>query len=346
MSENKYDILVFIGRFEPLHIGHIDVINRALSLADHVIILIGSANQPRTPKNPFTFEERKRMIYDAYATSDRKYDILIEPLHDQKYNDQKWAAGVQEAVTNGLQQLDFAGYEPKIALIGHSKDESSYYLKMFPQWELVEHEVNEMVNATDLRQLMFEGKNLKFLQGVLPQSVFDTVQTFSQTDHFKLLCNEYTIIKKYKKAWEAAPYAPIFVTVDAIVVQSGHILLVQRDAAPGEGLWAMPGGFLEQNEYIEDGVLRELKEETKIKVAPAMLRGSIKHREVYDRPDRSARGRTITHAFLIELPPGALPTVKGSDDARKAMWVRFEDVKEHLMFEDHYHIIMDMLGKL
>lgn len=348
MSERKFDILVFIGRFQPLHIGHVDVIKTALNLADKVILLIGSSNQPRTPKNPWTFSERKAMIYEVFAGHDRKYDLYIEPLHDQKYNDQKWAAGVQEAVTNALYQADIGNEMNtlKIGIIGHSKDESSYYLKMFPQWELIEHDMNEQINATDLRSLMFEGKNLKFLQGVLPETVFTGVEMFTHTDEFKLLQNEYNIIKKYKKAWEAAPYAPMFVTVDAVVVQSGHILLVQRDAAPGEGLWAMPGGFLEQNEYIHDGVLRELKEETKIKVAPAMLRGCIKQSKVFDRPDRSARGRTITHAFLIELPAGPLPAVKGSDDARKAAWVKFSDVKEDQMFEDHYHIIQDMLGKL
>ena len=48
----KYNHIVFIGRFEPFHIGHKQVIEKALTLADEVIILVGSANQPRTLKNP------------------------------------------------------------------------------------------------------------------------------------------------------------------------------------------------------------------------------------------------------------------------------------------------------
>lgn len=340
MSQYKYDFLVFIGRFQPVHIGHIDVIRHALQLSKYVVVLVGSSNQPRTPKNPWSCYEREAMLIEALGEDAER--VVVKFLHDQKYNDQKWAAGVQELVD----EATFNTNHPRIGIIGHTKDESSYYLKLFPQWDLIEHKMNEEVNATDLRSLMFEGKNVKYLKGVLPQNVFEEVERFTSTAAFDLLQTEYNIIKKYKKAWEAAPYPPIFVTVDAVVVQSGHILLVQRDAAPGEGLWAMPGGFLEQNEYIEDGVLRELKEETKIKVAPAMLRGCIKQSKVFDRPDRSARGRTITHAFLIELPAGPLPTVKGSDDARKAAWVKFADIKEDVMFEDHWHIINDMLGKL
>ena len=65
-------------------------------------------------------------------------------------------------------------------------------------------------------------------------------------------------------------------TVDAVVVQSGHILLVKRGDMPGKGLWALPGGFLNQEETMLDGAIRELKEETKIKVPVPVLKGSIK----------------------------------------------------------------------
>ena len=139
-------------------------------------------------------------------------------------------------------------------------------------------------------------------------------------------------------------YPPTFVTTDAVVVQSGHILLIQRKAAPGKGLWALPGGFLNPRELIVDGILRELHEETKLKVPKPVLRGSITKREVFDDPGRSERGRIITHAALIQLPPGELPSVKGSDDARKAKWMPIADLREDVMFEDHYHIINHMLG--
>ena len=233
-------------------------------------------------------------------------------------------------------------------LIGHYKDESSYYLKMFPQWEFVDHDMNEVLSATDLRELYFEGKSLKFLQSLVPPYVYTYLELFRQKPEFELLVREYEHIKQYKKAWEAAPYAPTFVTVDAVVVQAGHILLVERGAAPGEGLWALPGGFVNQTETLRDGVLRELREETKLKVPEPVLRGNIKAMHVFDHPTRSLRGRTITNAYLIELPPGPLPKVKGNDDARKARWFPINDVHNMTdqLFEDHYDIITYFLGRV
>jgi len=92
---------------------------------------------------------------------------------------------------------------------------------------------------------------------------------------------------------------------------------------------------------------RELKEETKIDVPDAVLRGSIKHSRVFDDPHRSARGRTIAHAYLIQLEPDAagLPAVLGSDDAEKAYWLPLAKLDPRLMFEDHYHIIQALVAQ-
>ena len=133
-------------------------------------------------------------------------------------------------------------------------------------------------------------------------------------------------------------------TVDAVVVQSGHILLVKRGDMPGKGQLALPGGFLNQNETMLDGAIRELKEETKIKVPVPVLKGSIKESKTFDAPNRSSRGRTITQAFFIDLGVGELPKVKGADDAEKAFWVPFNEVKQEKMFEDHFHIIDNFIN--
>lgn len=343
----KFDYLVFIGRFQPFHIGHEQVIRTALTLAENVIVLIGSANKPRTIKNPWTYMERVGMIADGMDLSREDAGrVTYAPLPDASYNDQKWVANVQSAVDDIIHTQRSVKRHMNVGIIGHAKDSSSYYLKMFPQWELVEHEMNEVISATDLRELMFEGKNAKFLQGLMPSATFRYMRDWRDTPEFKLLLEEYIHIQKYREAWKAAPYAPTFVTTDAVVVQSGHVLLIERRAAPGKGLWALSGGFVNQDEYIRDAMIRELREETKLKVPTPVLIGSIKTSKVYDKPDRSLRGRTITHAFLIELPPGELPPVKGGDDASKAKWVPINDIKEENMFEDHWFIIQDLLGKL
>jgi bifunctional NMN adenylyltransferase/nudix hydrolase len=134
-----------------------------------------------------------------------------------------------------------------------------------------------------------------------------------------------------------------------VVIQSGHVLLVKRRSYPGKGLWALPGGFLEPDETIEQACLRELAEETALKVPDAVLKGHIKAREVFDAPYRSSRGRTVTHAHLIHLDPGPLPKIKtgglaGDDETYKIDWVPLAKLRRELFFEDHYPIIIRMAG--
>ena len=100
----------------------------------------------------------------------------------------------------------------------------------------------------------------------------------------------------------------------------------------------MPGGFLNPKETLLEGCLRELLEETGFRLEWGLfLRGS----QVFDYPDRSVRGRTVTHAFHFDLGLGHLPEVRGGDDAEAAHWMPLSDAwgKPELFFEDHHAII-------
>lgn len=334
----RYDYLIFIGRFQPFHLGHEHVVRQALSLSDKIVLLVGSPFQPRTVRNPWDFNEREAFIRANFSKEENKR-IIILPVMDNIYNETAWIRSVQQIVS-GVVHATIAS-APNIGLIGHQKDASSYYLSQFPQWKRVEVENYEHLSSTDIRQRYFEeGEVLESLS----TSVAMMLESFKQTEGYTQVAEEYSFVKAYKKGWEAAPYAPTFVTVDALVIQSGHLLLVERKAQPGRGLMALPGGFVDPHEKLQDAVIRELREETRIKVPAPVLKGSIVTSEVFDDPYRSARGRTITHAYLIELQGEKLPKVKGGDDAAKAFWVAFADVKPEMMFEDHYHIIQAMLG--
>jgi len=332
-----YDYLIFIGRFEPFHLGHESVVTKALSLSQKVIILVGSAYQPRTVRNPWDYSEREAMIRLPFSTQENKR-ILIFPLMDYIYNEALWIRSVQQIV--GGVAYNNIGSDAKIGIIGHQKDETSYYLSQFPQWGRVDVANFEGLNSTDIRQAYFKDGTI---DGVSP-TIANELEKFKLTDAYQAVANEQRFIANYKKGWESAPYAPTFVTVDAVVIQSGHILLIRRKAQPGRGLMALPGGFLDQSEKLKDAVIRELREETRIKVPAPVLAGSITKQEVFDDPYRSARGRTITHAYLIELQGESLPKVKGGDDASHAFWVPFGEIKPEQMFEDHFHIIQAMVG--
>lgn len=354
MNPKRYDLIIFIGRFQPPHQAHILNLAKAIALSEYQLVLIGSCFKPRDSKNPFNFKERAEMLSaalaDQYQNANVQRNLIYAPLRDHLYNDQVWAAEVQEKVKEVVNKYDIGnGKSPRIGIIGHFKDESSYYLKMFPQWELVEVPDVTGVDSTRLRHLFFNGKDswVKSYRKEASHMTYPSVIRFLDdfmtvnSDEYERICRELEHIRLYKNAWSVAPYPPTFVTVDAIVVQSGHILLVKRGAAPGEGLWALPGGFVNQFETLENACIRELREETKLKVPEPVLRGSIMAQHVFDHPLRSTRGRTITHAFFIKLADGELPKVKGGDDARSAKWVplaEFFDMEE-VMFEDHAHII-------
>lgn len=355
MSSKTFEFLVFIGRFQPLHVGHLAVIHQALEQADKVILLIGSAWQPRSVRNPWSYAEREAMVRACVSEADAGR-LLIAPLMDIPYNDEAWVRNVQ-ATVHGLVTAHHGQphRRPRIGLIGHSKDHSSFYLKLFPQWGSVAVANVGGLSSTPLREQLFgapgeeSGIGGEWLDSsaaqALPQPVRDQLRKFGKTADFHEIREEQAFVASYRKGWEKAPYAPTFVTVDAVVVQSGHVLLIERKARPGKGQLALPGGFLNPQEKLLDACLRELREETRLKVPGPVLKGSIKGQQVFDDPHRSARGRTITHAFHIELEPAQeLPKVKGGDDARNALWVPLADLDPGHMFEDHYFIIQELLG--
>ncbi len=335
----EYGTLVLIGRFQPFHNAHLEIIKRATALTDQLVIITGSAKQPRTYKNPFTSAERAQMI--RAATGGLTLRVHIEENVDTIYNDQAWAVRVQGIVSK------YKILGTKTAIIGHKKDDSSFYLDMFPQWDYVDVEEIEPLSAVNIRDLFFKTNfNSNFIKNVVPQTTYDFLMAFRRTEEFQQIIREREFVENYKKQYASLPYPPIFSTADSVVIQSGHVLMIKRRAEPGKGLWALPGGYVNANtdKSVEDAAIRELREETMIKVPAPVLRGSIVRSKVFDAIDRSPRGRIITHAFYIQLPDGELPKVKGSDDAEKARWVPIAEVKSEECFEDHYEILQHFLG--
>lgn len=356
MTNKTHDFLVFIGRFQPYHNGHARVVERALALADNLIILIGSAHRPPCLRNPWSFREREQMIRSTLS-DDKNERVHIAPIMDATYNDDVWLASVQASVNGIIAAHNTQPHkQPKVGLIGHAKDHTSYYLKLFPTWSSVDVPDTGRMSASDVREAIFKSDNgqwedyrtsVKANAGdLVPEPVLDFLNDYTRTDRFLGLRDEFDFIDAYRQRWNDAPYAPTFLTVDAVVVQSGHILLVERRARPGKGQWALPGGFVSPTETLRESMLRELKEETSIKVPLPVLAGSIVAEGVFDDPYRSTRGRTVTHAYYVHLKPdAALPKVKGGDDALKAFWVPLADLDPQQMFEDHYFIIQKLVGQ-
>jgi len=347
----EHDYLVFIGRFEPFHNGHAAVARHALARARKLIVLVGSADTPRTIRNPWSASERAVMIRAALGEDSAR--VLVHPLRDHLYNEAQWITSVQRTVAEAI-RIDGGAEDARVGLVGQDKDASSYYLAEFPQWPLLDVRRSETLSATDLRRYLFEADGpsasgaLRLLEANVPTPVYEMLDAFRRSSPaYAQLVAEHRFIDAYRAGWAVAPYPPTFVTTDAVVVHSGHLLLVRRRAEPGKGLWALPGGFVQQGERLLDGCLRELREETRLRVPMPVLRGSLRGTHVFDHPERSLRGRTITHAFHFDFPTGELPLVRGADDADKARWMPLSDVLEMgaQLFEDHLHIIEFFVGR-
>lgn len=336
----EYQFGIYIGRFQPFHLGHLQTLRLTLEKAEQTILILGSHRAAPDIRNPWTSDERIEMIRSCLSADDLNR-VHFLPIRDWLYSDNLWLAAVQQKVFEITQGAS------DVVVLGHRKDASSYYLDLFPQWDCIETGHYQALNSTDIRYAYFRGGDEGYRQ-VVPLGIAQFLEKFQMGDRYQSLCDEYQFIQAYQAAWASAPYPPIFVTTDAVVVQSGHVLVVRRKAKPGLGLIALPGGFVKQGETLVEGMLRELKEETRLKVPLPVLRGSIVDSHVFDNPGRSLRGRTITHAYFLQLKAGELPPVKGSDDAEKAWWISLADLYAHedQIYEDHFQIIQHFVSKV
>src|SRR5690242_3481402 len=101
----------------------------------------------------------------------------------------------------------------------------------------------------------------------------------------------------------------VYLTVDAVWIDRGRVLLVRRAHPPFQGLWALPGGFVGREETAEEAVARELKEETGLEARSVELLG------LYSGPKRDPRRPTASAAYLVR---GRIGRPKGGDDAAEA----------------------------
>eukprot|EP01138_Halocafeteria_seosinensis_P011328 gb/GECG01011571.1/.p1 GENE.gb/GECG01011571.1/~~gb/GECG01011571.1/.p1 ORF type:complete len:221 (+),score=17.69 gb/GECG01011571.1/:1-663(+) len=130
------------------------------------------------------------------------------------------------------------------------------------------------------------------------------------------------------------------VTVDALIFafeqDNLYLLMIQRGKDPFEGKWALPGGFVDPHEDLRDAALRELQEETHLKVP------KVKQVGAFGKPGRDPRGHTISVAYYTVVDNRG--AVKGDDDASAAQWHNVKDLPGVAF--DHDELIATSLRQL
>ncbi|MBW8721534.1 MAG: adenylyltransferase/cytidyltransferase family protein [Polaromonas sp.] len=302
----KHDVSIYIGRFQIFHNGQLALLRRALEAAPLCIVVLGSAWQARTPKNPFTWQERAEMIRLALPEADRDR-VHFLPVRDY-YDQERWVSAVKHGVVKLAGEK--SGTLP--VLVGHFKDATSEYLKNFPGWTLDAVESQGRIDASALRDAYFGNAGaalepaLAALVSQAPASTIAFLRTWAALPYFHELAQEWESLRKEKAKWAGSPYAPVFVTVDAVVKCSGRV-----------------------------------EEETGMRLLEGDMKNALKAVHVFDHPDRSLRGRVITHAHFFDLGSRQLPEVQAADDAADAEWIPVDQLAamEDRFHDDHFHML-------
>ena len=143
-------------------------------------------------------------------------------------------------------------------------------------------------------------------------------------------------IKKGQLCECCARYNSRNTCVHAIVIREDKLLLIKRGENPMKGWWALPAGYVDWDETLEECCLRELEEETSIKGEIKELLG------VYSDPKRDEDGRqNLGIAYLVE---GKVGDVQAGDDAVEIGWFDLESLPEKIAF-DHRAMILDFVDK-
>ena len=121
-------------------------------------------------------------------------------------------------------------------------------------------------------------------------------------------------------------------TVDAIIMDDEKLLLIKRLNNPYKDSWALPGGFVEYGECVEDACIREAKEETNLDISIDELVG------VYSDPARDPRGLTVTVAYKCSITGS---TLESSSDAKDARFFTLDELKMLCLAFDHEKILED-----
>lgn len=314
---------VVIGRFQPFHNSHKDLVDYALANSEKVLIIVGSSFRSLLPRNPFTFEERRGVIRKIYP------NIHIKPCEDY-ISDEAWAKEITSIIKEYTSKLE------EVCIYGDPVDNEYNRNSLNGVAYNYQDYTSELgIRASEVRSIVYNSYH--------PQSIAWEHLVPPETKEF-LNGVDADLIEKLSNVGKRNLFTQgIYVTVDNIVLCRNHIVLIRRK---DNGVYALPGGYLEKDERIVNGALRELEEETGL---TKDVLSPINKQFVIDNVHRSGFGRLISHVYSWYALSTTydVPEVRGGDDAKEALWVDYSTLSnlKDQFHDDHYQIISYAFAK-
>lgn len=254
---------LFIGRFQPLHKGHVEVMKAIAESLDNLIVAIGSSNKSNTQENPFNADEREMMI--KLSLDVKNYEIVKIPDFDDY---PKW---VNYVITNSPHfDIVFSGN----AVVKKLFEEKGYNVQNFP--------ASPYVSASQIRQMIFDGADYSHY---LPQGTLQVLKEMKGIEKIK---------KIYNKAIYRNPPTAVDIVAEIYNPEFEGIALIKRGNDPFKGKWALPGGFQEEGYSFEATAKKEMREETNLEIE--ILHNLTPRSE----PDRDPRGQVNSIPFVAK----------------------------------------------
>lgn len=329
-SVAKHAFGVFIGRFQPLHDAHVAVMLEALSLVDTLIIVIGSSYRARHYKNPFTFAERERMILAALVNQGiARQRLVCVGVSDYYYQEERWLNAVQTSVDRVVAErtaAHTASSAQAVLLVGHEKDESSYYLHSFPQWTYWESTVQSPLNATDIRQDYLLDQHYQQHLAEFPEVVHQFLEEFRQTP-------EYMRLRQMLLKVETTAHSPMVLWSHAVLRCGNYVLLSPASEDLLKPQYMLPGLPLWPKDTAQKVAWQAVLTAAGYSIPKHVLQ---QRSQLFDYPERGQLGHCVAWVSLYTLDQEQLPLLFNG-----AAWYSLAELRqnpEHLI-DDHLQII-------
>ena len=301
---------------------------------DSFIIIIGSADQERTIRNPLTIEERRKTL--EIATEGMP--VKIDTINDSPYDYDEWIKQLAIKLFKDYSTFEnttivgMEGVEEYVKRLNNIVGKGTCKSIVF-----TEQDTNINIHSTKIR----ENTDAWFNDLFMPTKVVDYLRSITP-DFVDIIKNINKVADDYAKSCNVK-YNTCFMTVDNVVYTADKVLLIRRK---DNGKYAIPGGFAEPCQTMKQNALRELEEETGLTEKDVVFK---KEPILIDAPFRDPRSSkkvnliSMVYSWNCKNPDN----VKAADDAADAMWVDFKEIENMKASEfhaDHKKIICKVLG--